>query len=64
MAMIKVALEATGHRADSHDRHDRHDIHDMRLHSSNLQDVSVPTSDLLIFLLMCIKTNITVAGHC
>ena len=28
----------------------------------NLQGVSMATSDLLIYLLMCIKTNIIVAG--
>lgn len=30
--------------------------------SSNLQDVSMATSGLLICLLMCIETNIIVAG--
>lgn len=30
--------------------------------SSNLQDVSMAMSDLLICLLMCIQTNIIVAG--
>lgn len=32
------------------------------MRSSNLQDVSMATDGLLIPLLMCIKTNITVAG--